>query len=226
MIEEKTFDEVNNESNKENAECFEPNDSQPVLCEQESETAKISDSEIVVEDDNEGYKLTKTGINIKYVLSESEITEIFKHTEGYRKNRSLQKRHTTIQSILFIVLLILWLVFKNKYYGYLMIIPIICIFVIWALPLLSIRRLAKEFFSGEEINAEVYPDKIKLKLKDKTREIKLNHSVKHEEIGGMILLYPEGESTVMIPIRAIDSKDLPDVQAMIFAGASPKRAKE
>jgi hypothetical protein len=219
MTEEKTFDGANEEHEGEAM-------GDVVAHEEKDEAVESSDCELVLEDSGKEYKPTKTGINIKYVLSESEVAEIFKYTEGYRKNRQLQRRHTTIQSILFVILIILWLFLKNSYYGFLAIMPLVCIAVIWIVPLFSLKRLAREFFSGEEINAEIYPDKVKIKVKEQTREIALNPSVKYEELGGMILLYPAGESTVMIPIRAIDSKDLPDVQAMIFAGASPKSKSE
>ena len=43
-----------------------------------------TEAELIVEDDVEEYEENQTGIKVKYVLSESEISEIFKHTESHK----------------------------------------------------------------------------------------------------------------------------------------------
>lgn len=198
----------------------------------ESETEESSDdvewdgseSELILEDDNEEYEEDMTGIKLKYVLSEKEISEIFKHTEGYRKNCKLQKNHTIIQSVVFVVLLVLWLALGNTYYALLAALPILCIAIIWIIPIFSIKRLARDFFSGEEISTEIYPDKICMEIKDrgKEREILLDGTAEYEELAGEILIYPKNSDTLIIPMRAIEPEFLPDVQAMLVAGTKPK----
>ena len=182
-----------------------------------------SEAELILEDDIEEYEEKNIGAKIKYILSEEEIIEIFKHTEGYKKNQEIQKTHILLQCVLFVILFVLWILLKNNYYALLMLMPIICIGIIFWAPIFSMKRLAKDFYSGEEINAEIYPDKIQLTVKGKEREIPLDSSVKYEEIAGMIVLYPKEGDTLLIPIRAIEPEFLPDIQAMIFAGAAPKR---
>ena len=182
-----------------------------------------SEAELILEDDMEEYEEKNTGAKIRYILSEEEIIEIFKHTKGYQKNKELQKKHIIIQGGLFIVLLVLWLFMKNNYYALLMLMPLFCIGVILWAPIFSMKRLARDFYSGEEINLEIYPDKIQLSVKGKEREVPLDSTLKYEEIAGMIVLYPKEGDTLLIPIRAIEPEFLPDIQAMIFAGAEPKR---
>lgn len=222
MDEKDILNGLNEPYKTENTESLKENETNREINEQSETGEQIEETKSFLEDETERLKDTKTGVKIKYILSEEEITEIFKHTEGYRKNKLLQKRHTIIQGFLFVILVLVWIVLKNNYYGFIMLMPLICIGIIWGMPILSMKRLAKEFFSGEEMEAEIYPNKICLQVRDKEREIPLNSSVKYEELAGMIMIYPAEGDTVMIPMRAIKPEVLPDVQAMIFSGATPK----
>lgn len=181
-----------------------------------------SEVELVSEEEEEKYEENRTGVKIKYTLSESEISEFFRHTEGYKKNSRLQKNHTIIQTVIFLVLILLWVYMGSIYYAFLTIFPVLSVIVIWTIPILSRKKLAKKFCSGEEISAEIFPDKITMKIKDSEKEVLFDGACECEEVAGIILIYPKDAETIMIPMRAIEPEFLPDVQAMIFAGAQPR----
>lgn len=192
----------------------------------ETSTAEVewdgSEAELVSDDEDEKYEENKTGVKIKYTLSESEISEFFKHTEGYQKNSRLQKNHTIIQAIIFLVLIMLWAYMGSIYYAFLTVFPVISVIVLWTIPILSRKKLAKKFCSGEEISAEIFPDKITINIKNVEKEILLDGNCECEEVAGIILIYPKHSETIMIPIRSIEPEFIPDVQAMIFAGSQPR----
>ena len=184
-----------------------------------------TESELILEDDTEEYEENQTGIKLKYVLTEEEISEIFKHTEGYQKNRILQRNQTIIHSLIFVALLCLWIFLKNTYYAFLLIFPVACILALWIVPIFSIKRLAKDFFSGEEISVEIYPDKITASVRESEREILLDGTSQYEIIANQMIIYPKQGNALIIPIRAVDPEFLPDIQAMIVAGTNPKEDK-
>lgn len=181
-----------------------------------------SEAQLVSESEKEKYSESNTGVKIKYTLSGSEIYEFFKHTRGYQKNKILQKKHTIIEIFILLLLVITWFFTKNVYYLYLMALPVLASLVIWSIPLITRKKLSDKFCCGEEISAEIFPDKIVLQGKSGTREVLFDGTCECEETAGMILVYPRRSQTVMIPIRAIEPELIPDVQAMIFAGSKPR----
>lgn len=188
------------------------------------EINEIDDSESELTADNvEEYEEKATGIKLKYVLEENEIIEIFKHTENYQKNCKLQKNSTIVQIILLLMLILLWILRNNIYYGFMTILPLGSMGIIWGLPYFSLKRLAKEFYSGEEVRLSIFPDRICMEVKDKSREILLDGTAEFEEVIEMLIITPKDQNTLIIPLRAIESEFLPDIQAMITAGTVPKQ---
>lgn len=181
-----------------------------------------SEAELIVDDDGEEYEEEQTGIKFKYTLSEDEIYEIFKSTDNYRKNNIMMRNQIIIQSIVILVLLVLWLCFGNTYCGFFIALPILCLGILAIVPVLAMKKLAKQFFSGEEIHTEIYPDKVVVQVRGKEHEIPLNGTSQYQELAGQIIIYPPDGGTVIIPVRAIEPEFLPDVQAMLVAGTHPR----
>lgn len=184
-----------------------------------------SEAELIVEDQAEEYEENPTGIKIKYSLSEEMITGIFAQTDGYTKNRKWQRIHTVIQSAMLLILIALWNYSGNMYYMLLMLIPIICIGALWVIPFFSFKKLVSEFYTGKEISLEIFPDKISVNIEGNINEIELDQKTQYEELIDRIMVYPETGNVLMIPKQDIEPDFLPDVQAMIFAGAQPKDDK-
>lgn len=184
-----------------------------------------TESELIMDNHDEEYEEKMAGIKLKYTLLEKEIINIFKYTEGYKKNLKLQKIHTAVQTVLFFVLLILWRNLGSTYYLILSLFPLTAVMAIWIAPLLSMKSLAKKLSSGEELNVEVFPDKILVDSKRSHREILLDGTSECEQMGGVIIVRPKEGNMVLIPIRSIEPEFLPDIQAMILAGSQPKYEK-
>ena len=177
-----------------------------------------SEAEIVVDDESEEYEDENTGIKIKYSLKPEEIREFVQNSDGYEKNRKAQKKHTIIQSIVFILMILLGLISGNGYYMLLSLFPLLSLLLIWVIPYVGIRKLIGNVLKNQEFGVEVFPDKIDVISKGGKKEIMLDGSCESEELENMIEIFSCGELALIIPMRAVEPEFKADLQAMIFAG--------
>ncbi len=181
-----------------------------------------SEAEIVVDDESEEYEEENTGIKIKYTLKPEEIREFVQSSEGYEKNKKAQKKHTIIQSIVFVLMVILSIITGNRYYLILSAFPIVSLGLIWIVPYIGVRNLIGKVLRNQEFSVEVFPDKIDVTTKNSKKEIMLDGSCESEEFENMIQIFSDGELALIIPTRAVEPEFLADLQAMVLAGTRPR----
>ncbi len=184
-----------------------------------------SEAEIVVDDESEEYEEENTGIKIKYTLKPEEIREFVQSSEGYEKNKKAQKKHTIIQSIVFVLMVILSIITGNRYYLILSAFPIVSLGLIWIVPYIGVRNLIGKVLRNQEFSVEVFPDKIDVttkSTKSSKKEIMLDGSCESEEFENMIQIFSDGELALIIPTRAVEPEFLADLQAMVLAGTRPR----
>ncbi len=181
-----------------------------------------SEAEIVVDDEAEEYEEETTGIKIKYMLKPEEIRNFIRHSKNYKESKKAQKKHAVIQSILFVTMITLGFLTGSIYYIWLSALPITALILMWLIPLFSVNRLIKDIFKSEELEVEIFPDKIEIKSKNQSREIPLDGSCESEEFEDMIMIFSKGSIKLIVPRRAVEPEFQADVEAMIFAGAKPR----
>lgn len=181
-----------------------------------------SEAEIVVDDEAEEYEDETTGIKIKYTLKPEEIKSFIRHSESYKKNKKAQKKHTIIQSIIFICMIVLGFISGSVCYAWFAAFPLLALIITWLVPFFSIQRLVKDLFKNEEMEVEIFPDRIEISGKNHEREILLDDSCESEELEDMIVIFSKKGLSLIIPLRAVEPEFQADVQAMIFAGAKPR----
>lgn len=177
-----------------------------------------SEAEIVVDDESEEYEDENTGIKIKYSLKPEEVREFVQNSDGYEKNKKAQKKHTIIQSIVFVLMILLGLISGNGYYMLLSLFPLLSLLLIWVIPYVGIRKLIGNVLKNQEFWVEVFPDKIDVISRGGKKEIMLDGSCESEELKNMIEIFSCGELALIIPMRAVEPEFKADLQAMIFAG--------
>lgn len=187
-----------------------------------------SEAEIIVDDEGESYEEEDTGIKIKYSITSDEIKSFVKRSEIYQKNKKTQKKHTVIQSIFLILMIILAIIFKSRYYVWLSVYAVVFLALIWLIPWIGVRKIVRKMFFNEEITAEIFTDKIEIQRGNQKREIILDGSCNYEEYDNMIIISsPCDGLNLVIPIRAIEPEFRAEVQAMLLAGSnSDKEEKE
>jgi hypothetical protein len=181
-----------------------------------------SESELVFDDETEEYEENMTGIKISYKLDKKDIYEFIKNSAPYEKKKKEKKKHTVVQAVMFLVLIVLAVVTKNNLYTFCSLIPFLTGIGLWIIPHLSMKNLVNSIYDEREYAVEIFPDKIEVLHAGLTKEFPLDESGKCEIITDkLILVYSKAKESLIIPIRAIKPECLPDVQAMIIAGAQP-----
>ncbi len=181
-----------------------------------------SEAEIVVDDEAEEYEDETTGIKIKYTLKPEEVRSFIRHSEGFRQNRKAQRKHTVIQNIVFVAMIILAIATGSEYYKWLAVFPVIALFIMWLVPFFGMKKLIRELFKNEEMSVEIFPDKIEIEGKTQCREIPLDGSCESEEFDDMIMIFSKDGPSLLVPLRAVEPEFQADVQAMLLAGAKPR----
>lgn len=187
-----------------------------------SEQEENPESELILDDESEEYEEEATGIKIKYRLTGEEVKKIIKHSESYRRNKEAQKKHTMIQSVVFLAMIILSFVSESKYYIWISIFPLIALFFIWFVPFISIKNAIKKILLEKEITVEIFPDKIDVCKNGTEREISLDGTCECSEYDDLIFISSSEGNNIIIPLRAIESDFRAEVQAMIIAGSKTK----
>ncbi len=177
-----------------------------------------------VEDkDAEDYEENTTGVRITYKLEKEEIYKSLKHSKIYKKNVSMQVKHTVVQVILILLLIIASVIMKNRVYAYTAMVPLVSIIGIWILPIVSIKKLSRDMCKDKNVSIEIFPDVIEVDVNGIKSEILLDGECECEEFDGLIILNPSKGSSLIIPVRSIEPEFLPDVQAMIVSGTLPRK---
>ena len=135
---------------------------------------EATDSEIVIDDEAEEYEEETTGVKVKYTLKEDEIVNFIKSSFEYKKNSSIKKRHTLAQTIICLLIALVYFVTFASYYLWLLIFPICFVFLIWTIPALNFRRVISDILRNKEFSVEIFPDKIDVVSELGSREILLD----------------------------------------------------
>lgn len=181
-----------------------------------------SEAERIADTDAEEYEENTTGIRITYKLEKEEIYKYLKRSKTYKKNVSLQVKHSIIQGILIFLMLLISIVMKNHVFGYIALVPIMSVIGIWVFPEISMKKLSKDMSKDRNVSIEIFPDVIDVNVNGLKSKILLDGKCEYEEFDDMIVLSPQKGASLIIPVRSIEPEFIPDVQAMIVSGTLPK----
>ena len=177
-----------------------------------------SEAEIVVDDESEEYEEETTGIKLTYKLTADEIKNFIKRSEVYAKNKKIQQKHTLVQSLVFVALVVLSVLAKRPECLWFALCPLVALAIILLLPVFGIKRFIKDVYNNDEISVEIFPDKIDVSGKNFSKEIVLDGSCECKEHDDLITVSSKDGVDLIIPVRAVEPEFLAEVQAMILAG--------
>lgn len=180
------------------------------------------ESELVLDDETEEYEEEATGIKIKYKLTGEEVKKFIKHSESYKRNKEAQKKHTIIQLVVFLAMIVLSFISGSKYYFWISAFPLVALFFIWFVPVISVKNIIKKILLEKEITVEIFPDKIEVCKNGTEREITLDGTCECSEYDNLIFISSLEGNSIIIPLRAIEPDFRAEVQAMIMAGSKAK----
>lgn len=180
-----------------------------------------SESELVFDDELQLYEDNMAGVKISYKLDKDDIYEFIKNSESYEKREREKKKYTVLQAVMFVILIILAVTTKSNLYTFVSLIPFLTGVSLWVIPYISIQNLVNSIYDEHGYDVEIFPDKIEVSHGGLIKEFPLDESGKCEITDKLILVYSKTKEPLIIPIRAIKPDVLPDIQAMIVAGARP-----
>ncbi len=180
-----------------------------------------SESELVFDDELQVYEDNMAGVKISYRLGKDDIYEFIRNSASYEKKEKDKKKHTVLQGLIFVILIVLAVTTKNNLYTFVSLIPLLTGVGLWVIPYMSVQNLVNSIYDGSEYAVEIFPDKIEVSHGGLIKEFPLDESGKCEITDKLILVYSKTKEPLIIPIRAIKPDVLPDIQAMIVAGARP-----
>lgn len=207
------------------------NETNPQPPEPREETEGPHPAELVT-DGNEGYEEQQTGIELSYVLKEDEIYECLKRSSFLRTNGRMFTLEIAGLAILAVVFLVIGsTTYRSVFYFYAASCATLLV-VLGVFPYQNNKARAHSSADGHTIRIAVYPDHIQLGRGTKRWDVPLDGTAECAQFENLLVLYvPEkgdqkrkvGQRMVILPLRCVGPRVLPEVQAMIVAGTRPRK---
>lgn len=188
----------------------------------------------LVADDTEAFEDQRTGIEASFTLKEDEIYRCLKRVEFTGTRRLLS--FTGALLLLFPVTLFLAEgVQTGKLTAYAQAVSWAFLSLLFLLgPRATIHSRAKSCADGSGVRVAVYPDRVVTEQGTVRWEIPLDGTCEYVQTENILALvaanpYCPGSGGLpritILPLRCFGPDELPEVQAMIFAGAKPRRKR-
>ncbi len=182
-----------------------------------------SESELVADDDAESYEIPETGIKIAYVMTREELVKCLYHSNLYKTKGS----RAVFASVLFGVAAVIFAVtyFTVSQYQpanlFFSIFSLVMIVLIWLVPYLHIKSLAKVMANGKTIEAEIYPDHIDIGQGAGAWSIELDGHCELMEFDNIFMISLSDGRNFAIPERVIEPEIYNEFKAILIAGTKP-----
>ncbi|MGN0537602.1 MAG: hypothetical protein ACI4M3_06465 [Acutalibacteraceae bacterium] len=195
-----------------------------ILSDLEAAENESAENELVEDDDAADYETPATGIRISYVLTADEAYKCLYHSDMYKTKGGRAVFQSVILIVAAVAFFISALFGDGNYKGYNIFFSVIClalIAVIWLVPHLHMKSMAKMIADGQKTEAEIYPTHINIGRDDGAWTIPLDGSCQIIEAENIIMIFtPKGQFP--IPERAIEPEYLSEIKAILAAGTYPK----
>jgi hypothetical protein len=176
----------------------------------------------LVPDESEEYEEQQTGIELSYILTEEEIYECLIYSGRLHGNRRTLVLSVSAPAILAVVFLAAGFATYRDFYYFCAVLCVILAAALGIFPRRKNRVRARAAADGCTTRMIIYPDRIEVDREAGELKILMNGTAEFAQTGNLLVIYA-GENILIIPVRCIKPRILPDVKAMIVAGTRPKR---
>ncbi len=179
-----------------------------------------TDSALVADDDAQEFEEPMSGIHISYCLRHEEIKTALRRSGVFR----FSVRKMIIQSA---VLLCVAGLFLATYLTAqiprpeTLVVAGVCAALtaaVWLMPEYQLAARARQLRSDKPVEAEIFPDEIKVGRGEGAWSIPLDGTSEYKEIDGLLVVVTPHKRCVAFPVRSIEPALLHDVVAMLAAG--------
>ncbi|MDD6489839.1 MAG: YcxB family protein [Clostridia bacterium] len=188
-----------------------------------------SEAEFVEDDDSAEYEIPETGIKLSYVLTQDEMYRCLYHSNTFKTKGARAVVQSIILAVAAVIFFIAYFMSDNQYGGYNIffgIVSLVMIAVIWVVPHLHMKSMAKLLADGKTIETEIYPTHIDIGRDDGAWSIELDGSSEIEEFDNIFMIYTQKGQNFAIPERVIEPEIYNDIRAILMSGTKPKDDEE
>lgn len=217
-------DSKNDTQNVKNHQTDETPKIEEILSDLEAAENEEAENELVEDDDAAEYETPATGIRISYVLTKDEVYKGLYHSDLYKTKGGRAVLQSVILALATVAFFAAFLLGDVNYTGYNLCFSIVClvlIAVIWLVPHLHMKSMAKMIADGHKVEAEIYPTHIDIGRDDGAWSIPLDGSCQIIEAEQIIMILT-AKGQFLIPERAIEPEYLSEINAILAAGTTPR----
>lgn len=188
-----------------------------------------SEAEFVEDDDFAEYEIPETGIKLSYVLTQDEMYRCLYHSNSFKTKGTRAVVQSIILAVAAVIFFITYFIGDNQYSGYNIffgIVSLVMIAVIWVVPHLHMKSMAKLMADGKTIETEIYPTHIDIGRDDGAWSIELDGSSEIEEFDNIFMIYTQKGQNFAIPERVIEPELYNEIRAILLSGTKPKDDEE
>ena len=156
--------------------------------------------------------------DISFSLTEEEAYICLKNAGIFKTSGKRAVLYTLFMAIAAAGFFISYIFGQNYNWLIFAVICLLVIAVIWIVPYVQLKKLAKENAKGDVIRASVREDMIEIKGDGSMWEIPLNRTSRLSEKGNMLILHTENGQLFTIPERAIPSEKLAEIKKIVKRG--------
>jgi len=179
-----------------------------------------TDSAMVPDSDAAEFEEQLSGIRISYQLTKQEIKTVLRSSRIFRYSRRKMVIQTILLGLLLVFFLLSYLTATSPRPEQLTIaiVSAVMIGLVWGVPEYRLDALAKRQRSDIVVEAEIFPDIIKMGKDEGYWEVPLDGSSQFQETGGLLIITTPNKKCAAFPIRSIEPALLSDIIAMLAAG--------
>ena len=188
-----------------------------------------TETELVEDDDSAEYEIPETGIKLSYVLTQDEMYQCLYHSNSFKTKGARAVVQSIILALAAVIFFIAYFVGDNQYSGYNLffaIISLVMIAVIWIVPHLHMKSMAKMLADGKTIEVEIYPTHIDIGRDDGAWSIELDGTSEIEEFDNIFMIFTQKGQNFAIPQRVIEPEFYNEIRAILLSGTKPKDDEE
>ena len=183
-----------------------------------------SEAEVISDDDAEEYEIPETGIRLSYVMTQDEMYRCIYHSDMIKTKGARAVIQSIILSAAAVAFFWIYFTSRSQYSGYNLFFGIVCLVmtaVIWIVPHMYMKSMAKRLADGSDIEAEIFPTHIDIGKDDGQWSIELDGKAVIQEFDNIIMIYTNNDRAFAIPERVIEPEFYNEIRAILMSGTQP-----
>lgn len=181
-----------------------------------------TDSAIVADKDATDFEEPLSGIHICYRLNREEIKKALRASGVLRVSRQKMIVQTVVLGLIGLFFLLSYLTAEQPRTVNL-VVAAACLLLtgtVWFMPEYQLAARARQLCTDKSVEAEIFPDIIKIGSGEGAWEIPLDGTSEYRETDSLLMVITPQNRCVAFPLRSIEPALVHDIVAMLAAGTN------